>query len=169
MWTRCNGGVDRSLTTLLWRELSTRSGKRDFRIIRAGSRAAPPAKAGRTINPGSRAFDVLTTLVESAGQTVRNAQIMTRALPATTVDEGSVRVHIGALRKSSGDGRGQHYRSWLPLHRAGRASAKWLRGRRSSAAALIARCGWRGCARRDVEAVALTSEISLAPCMRDRI
>ncbi|HTI82439.1 MAG TPA: winged helix-turn-helix domain-containing protein [Acetobacteraceae bacterium] len=61
---------------------------------------------GRPVNLGSRAFDVLTTLVEAAGQTVSNARIMARAWPSTVVDEGSVRVHISALRKLLGDGRG---------------------------------------------------------------
>ena len=61
---------------------------------------------GRPVALGSRAFDVLTALVEAAGQTISNARIMERAWPSTVVDEGSVRVHISALRKLLGDGRG---------------------------------------------------------------
>ena len=44
-------------------------------------------------------------LVEAAGETISNSQIMARAWQ-TTVEEGSLRVHIGALRKALGDGRG---------------------------------------------------------------
>ena len=62
--------------------------------------------SGKPVNLGSRAFDVLITLVKSRGDTVSNATIMARAWPATTVDEASVRVHISALRKLLGDGRG---------------------------------------------------------------
>jgi predicted ATPase/DNA-binding winged helix-turn-helix (wHTH) protein len=60
----------------------------------------------RAITLGSRAMDILTVLVESAGDTVSNAQIMARAWPTTTVDDGSLRVHISALRKALGDGQG---------------------------------------------------------------
>ena len=60
---------------------------------------------GRARNLGSRALDILTSLVESAGEAVSNARIMARAWPATTVDEGSLRVHISALRKVLGDGQ----------------------------------------------------------------
>jgi DNA-binding winged helix-turn-helix (wHTH) protein len=63
-------------------------------------------KNGRAINLGSRALDILTSLVESAGETVSKARIMARAWPTTTVDEVSLRVHIGALRKALGDGQG---------------------------------------------------------------
>ena len=62
---------------------------------------------GRPVNLGSRALDILTTLVEAAGETLSHAQIMARAWPATTVDEGSLRVHIAALRKALGDGRAE--------------------------------------------------------------
>ena len=60
---------------------------------------------GKGLPLGSRALDILTVLVEQAGETVTNAKIMARAWPMTTVEEGSLRVHIGALRKTLGDGR----------------------------------------------------------------
>jgi predicted ATPase/DNA-binding winged helix-turn-helix (wHTH) protein len=62
--------------------------------------------SGKPVNLGSRAFDVLITLIESAGETISNATIMARAWPSTTVDEASVRVHISALRKLLGGGQG---------------------------------------------------------------
>lgn len=60
---------------------------------------------GKSLPLGSRALDILTVLVEHAGETVSNEQIMARAWPTTTVEEGSLRVHIGALRRTLGDGR----------------------------------------------------------------
>ena len=61
---------------------------------------------GKALSIGGRALDILTVLVKAAGETVANSQIMARAWPATTVEEGSLRVHIAALRKALGDGRG---------------------------------------------------------------
>jgi predicted ATPase len=59
---------------------------------------------------GSRALDILITLVESAGATIRKEQLITRTWPDTVVDEGALRVHVAALRKALGDGRaGKRY------------------------------------------------------------
>jgi len=60
---------------------------------------------GESLPLGSRALDILAVLVERAGETVSNEQIMARAWPTTMVEEGSLRVHIGALRKTLSDGR----------------------------------------------------------------
>src|ERR1700709_1824551 len=59
---------------------------------------------GRRLQLGSRVLDILIILVEPAGETVSNDQIMARAWPITRVEEGSIRVHIGALRKVLGEG-----------------------------------------------------------------
>jgi predicted ATPase/DNA-binding winged helix-turn-helix (wHTH) protein len=70
---------------------------------------------GRPLTLGSRAFDILTALVESAGTVIANRQIMARAWPTTNVEDGSVRVHIGALRKILGEGReGQRFIANVP-------------------------------------------------------
>jgi predicted ATPase/DNA-binding winged helix-turn-helix (wHTH) protein len=61
--------------------------------------------AGKPLRLGSRALDILITLVEHAGETVRKDELMARAWPDTMVDEASLRVHISALRKTLGDGR----------------------------------------------------------------
>jgi predicted ATPase/DNA-binding winged helix-turn-helix (wHTH) protein len=63
---------------------------------------------GRPAKLGSRAFDILVALVEAAGETVTHAEIAARAWPATTVDEGSLRVHISTLRKALRDGQGSN-------------------------------------------------------------
>ena len=65
---------------------------------------------GKPLRLGSRAFDILVTLVETAGETVRKDQLIVRAWPDTVVDEGALRVHVAALRKALGDGRaGKRY------------------------------------------------------------
>lgn len=59
---------------------------------------------------GSRALDILVTLVESAGETIHKDQLIARAWPDTVVDEGALRVHVAALRKALGDDRaGRRY------------------------------------------------------------
>jgi predicted ATPase/DNA-binding winged helix-turn-helix (wHTH) protein len=61
---------------------------------------------GRPAKLGSRALDILVALVKAAGETVSNAEIRSRAWPTTNVGEGSLRVHISALRKALSDGQG---------------------------------------------------------------
>jgi DNA-binding winged helix-turn-helix (wHTH) protein len=61
--------------------------------------------AGGPLHLGSRALDILTVLIESAGETISNSQIIARVWQTTFVEEASLRVHIGALRKALGDGR----------------------------------------------------------------
>jgi predicted ATPase/DNA-binding winged helix-turn-helix (wHTH) protein len=64
---------------------------------------------------GSRALDILVTLVESAGETIHKDQLIARTWPDTVVDEGALRVHVAALRKALGDGRtGTRYISNIP-------------------------------------------------------
>jgi len=62
------------------------------------------ARAGTPIHLGARAFDILAVLVEHAGKVVGKNDLIARVWPNVTVDEGSVRVHIAALRKALGDG-----------------------------------------------------------------
>src|SRR5690349_12423286 len=54
----------------------------------------------KPLRVGSRALDILVTLVESAGETVPKDELMARVWPGTNVDEASLRVHIAALRKA---------------------------------------------------------------------
>ena len=60
---------------------------------------------GKPLRLGSRAFEILITLVERAGETVPKDQLIGRVWPDTVVDEGALRVHVTALRKALGDGR----------------------------------------------------------------
>jgi predicted ATPase/DNA-binding winged helix-turn-helix (wHTH) protein len=59
---------------------------------------------GSPIQLSDRAFDILLTLILQAGIVVSKSDLMARAWPGASVDEGSLRVHVAALRKALGDG-----------------------------------------------------------------
>jgi predicted ATPase/DNA-binding winged helix-turn-helix (wHTH) protein len=70
---------------------------------------------GKPLRLGSRALDILVTLIESAGETIRKDQLIARTWPDTVIDEGSLRVHVAALRKALGDGQaGKRYIANIP-------------------------------------------------------
>ena len=52
---------------------------------------------------GSRAREILVALVERAGEVVRKSELRERVWPDTVVEEGTLRVHIAALRRALGD------------------------------------------------------------------
>jgi DNA-binding winged helix-turn-helix (wHTH) protein len=54
---------------------------------------------------GSRAFDILTALVEHAGDLVSKKELIARAWPATFVDESNLKIQVSALRRALGDGK----------------------------------------------------------------
>jgi predicted ATPase/DNA-binding winged helix-turn-helix (wHTH) protein len=62
---------------------------------------------GKPLRLGSRALDILITLVASAGEIVTKEQLIACIWPDTVVDEGALRVHVAALRRALGDGRAQ--------------------------------------------------------------
>src|SRR5712692_11743878 len=62
-------------------------------------------KANQVVPLGGRAYDILIALLESAGEVVGKAELIARAWPDVTVEEGSLRVHLSALRKALGDGQ----------------------------------------------------------------
>src|SRR5215467_13024833 len=65
---------------------------------------------GKPLRLGSRALDILITLVEHAGETISKEQLIAHTWPDTVVDVGALRVHVAALRKALGDGRaGRRY------------------------------------------------------------
>jgi predicted ATPase/DNA-binding winged helix-turn-helix (wHTH) protein len=61
---------------------------------------------GVRVRLGSRAFSILVALVERAGHVVSVDELMALAWPNTFVEEATLRVHIHALKKVLGDGRG---------------------------------------------------------------
>lgn len=54
---------------------------------------------------GGRAFDILSLLVERAGDVVSKDELIARAWPDTCVEEANLRVHVSALRKALGEAR----------------------------------------------------------------
>ena len=64
---------------------------------------------------GSRAFEILSTLVERPGELVSKAELTARVWPDTFVDENTLRVHVSGLRKALGDGQpGRRYLANVP-------------------------------------------------------
>jgi len=67
-------------------------------------------EADRPLRLGRLAMDILLILLEQAGEVVSKQQLMTRVWPTSVVEDGSLRVHMAALRKALGDGQsGQRY------------------------------------------------------------
>ena len=76
---------------------------------------------------GGRAFEVVTVLVQSASEFVTKDYLMERVWPGAIVGEGTIHVHISAVRKALGPDRGllktasgRGYRllgSWTPQQR----------------------------------------------------
>jgi predicted ATPase/DNA-binding winged helix-turn-helix (wHTH) protein len=81
---------------------------------------------------GGRAFEVVTILVQSASEFVSKDHLMDRVWPSATVGEGTIHVHISAVRKALGADRailktvsGRGYRllgSWTPQRREATAT-----------------------------------------------
>jgi predicted ATPase/DNA-binding winged helix-turn-helix (wHTH) protein len=62
-------------------------------------------KANQLLPLGGRAYDILIALLENAGAVVGKTELIARVWPDVTVEEGSLRVHLSALRKALGDGQ----------------------------------------------------------------
>src|ERR1700726_4476388 len=74
-------------------------------------------KASQVIPLGGRAYDILIALLENAGGVVAKSVLMAKAWPDVTVEEGSLRVHLSALRKALGDGQfGNRYIASIQGH-----------------------------------------------------
>jgi predicted ATPase/DNA-binding winged helix-turn-helix (wHTH) protein len=65
-------------------------------------------KANQVVPIGGRAYDILIALLENAGESVTKSELIAKAWPDVTVEEGSLRVHLSALRKALGDGQFGH-------------------------------------------------------------
>jgi DNA-binding winged helix-turn-helix (wHTH) protein len=60
----------------------------------------------KSLRLGSRALDILITLVDRPGELVSKEELMARVWPNTFVDPANLTVHVAALRRALGDGRG---------------------------------------------------------------
>jgi predicted ATPase len=63
-------------------------------------------ESGKVVKLGARAFDLLTLLVERAGQVVSKEDLISHVWPTTVVEEINLRVHVAAVRRALGDGQG---------------------------------------------------------------
>jgi predicted ATPase/DNA-binding winged helix-turn-helix (wHTH) protein len=62
----------------------------------------------RPVRLGGRAFDILTALVERAGEVVGREELIARAWPTTFVEEANLKIQVSALRRALGDGQGDN-------------------------------------------------------------
>ena len=62
----------------------------------------------KPVRLGSRAFDILTALVERAGEVIGKDELIARAWPQTFVEEANLKIQVSALRRALGDGQGGH-------------------------------------------------------------
>lgn len=58
---------------------------------------------GKAVRVGGRALDLLMALVNRPGELLSKRQLLEEAWPTTTVVEGNLKVHIGALRRALDD------------------------------------------------------------------
>src|ERR1700681_2225124 len=62
-------------------------------------------REGETLPLGGRALDILIYLAERPGEVIAKQELMDHVWSDVTVEEGSLRVHIAAIRKALGDGQ----------------------------------------------------------------
>src|ERR1700747_1541398 len=74
-----------------------------FRLL-AGQRLL--LEGDKPVRLGSRAFDILTALVERAGEVVGKEELLARAWPPKVVAEANLKIQVSALRRALGDGQG---------------------------------------------------------------
>ena len=61
---------------------------------------------GQPVRIGGRALDILTVLVEQAGETVGKRELIARVWPDLFVEESNLKVNMNALRRALGEGTG---------------------------------------------------------------
>src|SRR3979409_1490768 len=60
---------------------------------------------GQVLPLGDRALDILTYLVDRPGEVIAKQELIDHVWSDVTVEEGSLRVHVAAIRKALGDGQ----------------------------------------------------------------
>ena len=69
----------------------------------------------KTVHLGSRAFNILISLVERPGELVTKDELMARVWPGTFVEQGNLAVQVAALRRALGEGEmGNRYLANIP-------------------------------------------------------
>src|SRR6202048_4197149 len=62
-------------------------------------------REGEALPLGGRALDILIYLPERPGEVIAKQELMDHVWSDVTVEEGSIRVHVAAIRKALGDGQ----------------------------------------------------------------
>src|SRR6201990_3781324 len=60
---------------------------------------------GRVLPLGDRALDILTYHAARSGEVIAKQELIDHVWSDVTVEEGSLRVHVAAIRKALGDGQ----------------------------------------------------------------
>src|SRR6202045_5540508 len=60
---------------------------------------------GQVLPLGGRALDILIYLADRPGEVVAKQELIDHVWSDVTVEEGSIRVHVAAIRKALGDGQ----------------------------------------------------------------
>jgi DNA-binding winged helix-turn-helix (wHTH) protein len=72
-------------------------------------------EGSRKVQIGSRAFDLLSLLVERAGEVVGKNELIHRAWPNVFVHDGNLKTQLSALRRILGEGQlGRRYIATIP-------------------------------------------------------
>ena len=72
-------------------------------------------EAGKRVHIGSRALDLLITLVERPGELVSKDELISRGWPSTHVVDGNLKFQISAVRRALRDGQGgRRYLETIP-------------------------------------------------------
>ena len=80
-------------------------GKLKFGPFELSSRERVLRRDGVVLRLGDRALDILIYLAERPGEVVAKRELMDHVWSDVTVEEGSLRVHVAAIRKALGDGQ----------------------------------------------------------------
>ncbi|MET4385996.1 putative ATPase/DNA-binding winged helix-turn-helix (wHTH) protein [Bradyrhizobium sp. F1.4.3] len=76
-----------------------------FGPFELSSRERVLRRDGVALPLGSRALDILIYLAERPGEVVAKQELIDHVWPDVIVEEGSIRVHVAAIRKALGDGQ----------------------------------------------------------------
>jgi predicted ATPase/DNA-binding winged helix-turn-helix (wHTH) protein len=76
-----------------------------FGPFELSSRERVLRRDGVVLPLGSRALDILIYLAERTGEVIAKQELMDHVWSDVTVEEGSIRVHVAAIRKALGDGQ----------------------------------------------------------------
>ena len=80
-------------------------GNLHFGPFELSSRERVLRRDGVMLPLGSRALDILIYLAERPGEVIAKQELLDRVWSDVTVEEGSIRVHVFAIRKALGDGQ----------------------------------------------------------------